>query len=165
MKTHDPAGGIVLARLSKSYGEVRAVQDVDLPIAVGETVALLGPNGAGKSTTIDMMLGLTRPDTGTVSLFGQPPEAAVQAGHVGGMLQTGSLLQYLNVRELLTTVALYRAQLPVGGNRQDRNPGPGRGRPGSGAARLALNAARRGLAVGGDRAVRRSEDQLSHEIS
>jgi len=114
MAAYDPAGGIVLSRLSKSYGEVRAVQEVDLSIGLGETVALLGPNGAGKSTTLDMMLGLARPDTGTVSLFGQPPDAAVQAGRVGGMLQTGSLVQYLNVRELLTMVAsLYPRPLPV----------------------------------------------------
>ena len=52
-----PAGGVVLSRLSKSYGEVRAVASIDLAIAAGETVALLGPNGAGKTTTIDMMLG------------------------------------------------------------------------------------------------------------
>ena len=56
------AGGVVLSRLSKSYGEVRAVVSIDLVVAAGETVALLGPNGAGKTTTIDMLLGLTRPD-------------------------------------------------------------------------------------------------------
>ena len=71
---------------------MRAVRSIDLTIAPGETVALLGPNGAGKTTTIDMMLGLTRPDAGTVSVFGCPPAAAVRAGWVGGMLQTGSLL-------------------------------------------------------------------------
>ena len=65
------AGGIVLSRLSKSYGQVRAVRSIDLTITAGETVALLGPNGAGKTTTIDMMLGLTRPDAGTVSVFGR----------------------------------------------------------------------------------------------
>src|SRR3954453_1335616 len=43
---------------------------LDLSIARGETVALLGPNGAGKSTTIDMLLGLTQPDCGQVTLFG-----------------------------------------------------------------------------------------------
>jgi len=47
------------------------VRSVDLAIAPGEAVALLGPNGAGKSTTIDMVLGLTRPDSGSVSLFGR----------------------------------------------------------------------------------------------
>ena len=77
------AGGIVLSRLSKSYGQVRAVRSIDLAIAAGETVALLGPNGAGKTTTIDMMLGLTRPDAGTVSVFGRTPEAAVGAAQPG----------------------------------------------------------------------------------
>jgi ABC-2 type transport system ATP-binding protein len=115
MATHnDPAGGIVLSRLSKSYGQVRAVQDVDLTIDPGETVALLGANGAGKSTTIDLMLGLARPDAGTVSLFGRSPADAVRAGRVSGMLQTGSLLQYLSVRELIAMVAsLYPRPLPA----------------------------------------------------
>jgi ABC-2 type transport system ATP-binding protein len=108
------AGGIAASRLSKSYGNVRAVDEVDLAIAPGETVALLGPNGAGKSTTIDLVLGLARPDAGTVSVFGQPPGDAVRAGRVGGMLQTGSLIQYLSVRELVTMVAsLYPRPLPV----------------------------------------------------
>ena len=108
MVDHDAqAGGIVLSGLSKSYGPVRAVRSVDLTIAAGETVALLGPNGAGKTTTIDMMLGLTRPDAGTVSVFGRPPEAAVRAGWVGGMLQTGSLLEHLKVRELVSLMASY----------------------------------------------------------
>ena len=98
-------GGIVLSQLAKSYGNVHAVRSVDLEIAPGETVALLGPNGAGKTTTIDMMLGLARPDSGSVSLFGMPPARAVAAGVVGGMLQTGSLIEYLSVRELVTMVA------------------------------------------------------------
>jgi ABC-2 type transport system ATP-binding protein len=102
-----PAGGIVLSRLSKSYGAVRAVRSLDLAIAPGETVALLGPNGAGKTTTIDMMLGLTRPDHGTISVFGVPPAKAVQAGWVGGMLQTGSPLDHLRVRELIALTASY----------------------------------------------------------
>jgi len=107
-------GGIVLSRLSKSYGKVRAVRSVDLVIAPGETVALLGPNGAGKTTTIDMVLGLTRPDSGSVSLFGMSPAQAVAAGVVGGMLQTGSLIEQLSVRELVTMVAsLYPHPLGV----------------------------------------------------
>jgi ABC-2 type transport system ATP-binding protein len=109
-----PAAAIVLSQLSKSYGPVRAVRSVDLAIAPGETVALLGPNGAGKSTTIDMVLGLTRPDSGRVSLFGMSPARAVAAGVVGGMLQTGSLIDHLTVRELITMVAsLYPRPLAV----------------------------------------------------
>jgi ABC-2 type transport system ATP-binding protein len=107
-------GGIVLSQLSKSYDNVRAVRSVDLVIAPGETVALLGPNGAGKSTTIDMVLGLTRPDSGSVSLFGMSPAQAVAAGVIGGMLQTGSLIEQLTVRELVTMVAsLYPHPLGV----------------------------------------------------
>ena len=107
-------GGIVLSRVSKSYGKVRAVRSVDLVIAPGETVALLGPNGAGKTTTIDMLLGLTRLDSGSVTLFGMSPAQAVAAGVVGGMLQTGSLIEQLSVRELVTMVAsLYPHPLGV----------------------------------------------------
>jgi ABC-2 type transport system ATP-binding protein len=105
---------IVLSHLSKSYGKVHAVRSVDISINAGQTVALLGPNGAGKTTTIDMVLGLARPDAGTVSLFGMPPAAAVRNGLVGGMLQTGSLVQNLSVRELVAMVAsLYPRPLDI----------------------------------------------------
>jgi len=111
-------GEVELRGLVKSFrgpsGPVRAVRGIDVSIAAGETVALLGPNGAGKSTTIDMMLGLTRPDSGSVSLFGRPPREAVDAGAVGAMLQTGALIRDLSVRELITMVAtLYRHPMDV----------------------------------------------------
>jgi ABC-2 type transport system ATP-binding protein len=104
--------------LKKSFhtgqGVVHAVRGVDIDIAPGETVALLGPNGAGKSTTIDMLLGLLPPDAGRVEVFGMPPQDAVHAGAVGGMLQVGSLIRDLSVRELLTMMAaLYPKPLPV----------------------------------------------------
>jgi len=93
---------------------VRAVRGIDLDIAPGETVALLGPNGAGKSTTIEMLLGLTRPDAGTVSVFGLSPERSVDEGNVGAMLQTGSLIRDLSVGELVTMIAsLYPKPLAV----------------------------------------------------
>jgi ABC-2 type transport system ATP-binding protein len=102
---NDHRDGIRLSHLTKSYGEVRAIHGIDVAIAPGETVALLGPNGAGKTTTIDMVLGLTGPDTGAVSVFGSSPADAVKSGAVGGMLQTGSLVQFLSVRELIMMVA------------------------------------------------------------
>lgn len=109
-----PGGGVVLSRLCKSYGQVRAVRPLDLVIAPGETVAILGPNGAGKTTVLDMMLGLTRPDSGSVSLFGMPPARAAKAGIISGMLQTGVPVDRLRVRELLTMVAsLYPRPLKV----------------------------------------------------
>jgi ABC-2 type transport system ATP-binding protein len=105
---------IEIAGLRKSYGDVHAVRGIDVSIGAGETVALLGPNGAGKSTTIDMILGLSEPDGGTVSVFGGSPTAAVDAGQVGAMLQTGALIRDLSVGELVAMVAsLYPASLDV----------------------------------------------------
>jgi ABC-2 type transport system ATP-binding protein len=106
--------GIELNGLVKSYGAVRAVRGIDVSVAAGETVALLGPNGAGKSTTIDMLLGLLDPDGGTVSVFGKTPSAAIDAGSVGAMLQTGALIRDLTVRELVTMMAsLYPNPLEI----------------------------------------------------
>jgi ABC-2 type transport system ATP-binding protein len=99
------SAGISLRGLHKTFkspqGHVHAVNGVDVDIAPGETVALLGPNGAGKSTTIDMLLGLLRPDEGSVSLFGMTPDKAIAAGAIGAMLQTGAVLRDLTVRELI----------------------------------------------------------------
>ena len=110
--------GVKLTGLTKSFkspqGPVHAVRGIDLRIDVGETVALLGPNGAGKSTTIDMVLGLTRPDAGTIELLGRTPAEAIAAGSVGGMLQVGGVIPDLNVRELLEMMAsLYPNPLGV----------------------------------------------------
>ena len=99
--------GIELSKVAKSYGSVRAVRGIDLTVAPGETVALLGPNGAGKTTTIDMILGLSRPDSGKVSVFGASPTEAVKSGLVGGTLQDGSPPDQLRVRELVALVASY----------------------------------------------------------
>ncbi|WP_162834597.1 ABC transporter ATP-binding protein [Amycolatopsis circi] len=114
--TQEIAAGaaIRLGGIAKRYGDVRAVSHVDLTIAPGEVVALLGPNGAGKSTTVDMILGLTTPDEGTVSVFGQTPADAVRAGMIGAMLQGGTLLDDLTVRETVGLVAkLHRRPMPV----------------------------------------------------
>jgi ABC-2 type transport system ATP-binding protein len=106
--------GVELCDVHRSYGKVPAVRGVDLVVHPGETVALLGPNGAGKSTTLDMILGLGRPDQGTVSVFGEPPDVAVRRGWVGAMLQTGALISELSVREVLTMLgSLYPDPMPV----------------------------------------------------
>jgi ABC-2 type transport system ATP-binding protein len=69
--------------LTKSFNGVRAVDDLDLLVDEGEIVALLGPNGAGKTTTLMMLLGLTEPDGGTVSLLGHrlPEERSLALEH------------------------------------------------------------------------------------
>lgn len=88
----------------KRFGDRLALDGVDLQLRTGELVALLGPNGAGKSTSVSLMLGLRSPTTGTVRVLGGSPEAAVQAGRVGAMLQTGGLPPNLRVSELIDFV-------------------------------------------------------------
>ncbi len=72
-------------RVGKTCGSVRAVDGLTLAPHPGETVALLGPNGAGKSTTLDLLLGLKQPDTGTVRVLGTSPREAIVTGRVGAM--------------------------------------------------------------------------------
>lgn len=90
-----------IAHLSKSYGAVRAVDDLTMHVDPGEIVAVLGPNGAGKSTTNEAILGLIKPDAGSVEVFGLDPLAAVRAGRVGAMLQGGALLSDARVIDVL----------------------------------------------------------------
>ncbi|ANH37441.1 Daunorubicin/doxorubicin resistance ATP-binding protein DrrA [Nocardioides dokdonensis FR1436] len=84
---------------------VTAVDAVDLTIRPGEVVAFLGPNGAGKTTTVDMLLGLTRPTSGSVEVYGTSPRRAVAAGRVSAVLQTGGLLPDFTVRETVRAIA------------------------------------------------------------
>lgn len=77
-------------------------------------MAFLGPNGAGKSTTNEMILGMTKPDAGTVEVFGVDPATALHRGRVGAMLQGGALLQETKVREVLRLMhGLHLHPLPV----------------------------------------------------
>lgn len=62
-----------LSGVTKRFGDVVAVDSIDLAVGQGEALAFLGPNGAGKSTTISLLLGLLRPSAGIVTLFGQSP--------------------------------------------------------------------------------------------
>ncbi|GAA1980666.1 ABC transporter ATP-binding protein [Nocardiopsis rhodophaea] len=96
----------VVKRFANAKGEeFTAVNGLDLRIRRGEVVAFLGPNGAGKTTTIDMLLGLTRPDSGSVELFGQPPQQAVRAGLVAAVLQSGGLLPDVTVEATVHMLA------------------------------------------------------------
>ena len=60
-------------RLTKRYGDLTAVDGLDLEVRAGEVYGFLGPNGAGKTTTLRMLLGLVRPTSGEVRLFGRAP--------------------------------------------------------------------------------------------
>jgi len=105
---------VELSGLTKSFGSVRAVRGLDLTVAPGEIVAFLGPNGAGKTTTIDMMLGLSRPDSGSAQVYGMDPQAAVRHGLISAVMQTGGLLKDLTVAETLRlTASLFGETRPV----------------------------------------------------
>ena len=84
---------------------VVAVDDVDLTVHPGEIVAFLGPNGAGKTTTVDMLLGLTEPDEGTLEVYGTSAAAAVRQGRVSAVMQTGGLLNDFTVEETVRAIA------------------------------------------------------------
>ncbi len=95
-------------RLVKSYGGRCVVNDVSIEVHAGEIVGLLGPNGAGKTTSFHMMVGLTRPDSGTVHLNGQdvthlPVYQRARHG-IGYLPQEASVFRKLTVEENLLAI-------------------------------------------------------------
>src|SRR6202046_3122932 len=99
-----------LKDVSKHFGPVQAVRDVDVSIASGEIVAMLGPNGAGKTSTIDIILGLSRQTSGEFLGVGLHPRQAVPRGLVSAVMQTGGLLKDLTVKETVQYTASLFAQ-------------------------------------------------------
>jgi ABC-2 type transport system ATP-binding protein len=102
---HNPV--VTFQDVHKRYGQLRAVDGLSLDLYPGETVALLGPNGAGKSTSLDMLLALRKPTSGTIQMFGGDAYHAIKQGRVGAMLQSGGLMPEVTVRELVTLVASF----------------------------------------------------------
>jgi ABC-2 type transport system ATP-binding protein len=95
--------------MRKSYGNLVAVEGLDLEIASGELVAILGPNGAGKTTTVEILEGYRRPDQGRVSVLGLDPsrDGRQLRPLVGLMLQDGGIYPTLKVRESLVLFASF----------------------------------------------------------
>jgi ABC-2 type transport system ATP-binding protein len=93
--------------LVKRYGEVTAVDHVDLTVGAGDVYGYLGPNGAGKTTSLRMLLGLIRPDAGTAKLFGRDPlvEGARALDGVAGFVEAPRFYPYLPGRRNLELVA------------------------------------------------------------
>jgi ABC-2 type transport system ATP-binding protein len=92
--------------LVKRYGELVAVDGVDLTVLPGDVFGYLGPNGAGKTTSLRMMLGLIRPSAGNVRLFGRDPQAGVAAlDGVAGFVEAPRFYPYLTGRRNLELCA------------------------------------------------------------
>lgn len=109
IKERRPAGAVVaqLQRVSKTYGDVTALRNIDFSVRAGEIVALLGPNGAGKTTAVKLFLGLTKPVTGTVNVFGGNPVNAEVRMRTGAMLQVAKVPETLRVREHIDLFSSY----------------------------------------------------------
>ena len=99
---------LCLRDLRKSYHDVRAVDGLNLEVAVGECFGLLGPNGAGKTTTIEICEGLTRPDAGVVEVLNRTwaTDGDALRRRIGVSLQETQFAEKLTVQE---TVSLFRS--------------------------------------------------------
>lgn len=100
--SHMPSA-ITTSGLTRSFGEVLAVDQLDLQVPAGSVYGFLGPNGSGKTTTIRMLLGLIRPDAGAVSLFDSEITIKLKSvlTRVGSMVEHPSLYGHLTGRENL----------------------------------------------------------------
>ena len=96
-----------LTSVSKRFGKIQALDNLDLHVRPAELFAVLGPNGAGKSTAISLLLGLDRPDSGSALVFGQSPRSLEARRQMGVMLQEVTLAPELRVREQIDLVASY----------------------------------------------------------
>lgn len=105
---------IRVSRIEKSYGQVKALDGINLKVPPGQIMALLGRNGAGKTTLIDVILGLQNPTNGEGALFGMTPREAIQRSLIGVVHQTGSLPMDYTVLEALRIFASVHANtLPL----------------------------------------------------
>ena len=102
---------IQVVGLSKTYGDVRAVQDVSLEVFQGEIFGLIGPNGAGKTTAMECIEGLRVPDSGRLTVLGLDPfrDTTALLNRIGVQLQEAQLQKRIHVRE---AIALWSSLYP-----------------------------------------------------
>ncbi|MEO8001582.1 MAG: ABC transporter ATP-binding protein [Arenimonas sp.] len=96
-----------LENVSKRYGNVVALNGLNLSVNAGEILAVLGPNGAGKTTAVSLLLNLIEADSGKVTLFNQDPQALAARQRIGVMLQSAELPETLRVSELIALTQSY----------------------------------------------------------
>ncbi len=98
---------VTASRLTKWFETTCAVDEVDLVVGDGEVTGLLGPNGAGKTTLLRVLLGLVRPDDGTIELLDRPSHRAGASAldGVSGFVEEPSFYPYLSGRANLEVLA------------------------------------------------------------
>jgi len=100
--------GLIVNKISKTYGNKKVVRDISLSIKRGEIVGLLGPNGAGKTTTFYMIVGLVKPDTGSIILdktdLTRAPIYLRGAKGIGYLPQEPSIFRGMNVEDNLLSI-------------------------------------------------------------
>ena len=113
-----PNDAIVVDAVTKRYGEINAVDHVELKVGRGEFFGILGPNGAGKTTLLEMIEGLRQPDAGSTEVLGLPswPRNPELLPHIGVQLQATAFFERLTAREQVRTFA---ALYGVGNERAD----------------------------------------------
>jgi ABC-2 type transport system ATP-binding protein len=111
MRASDPlssaAPALEVEHVSKSFGTTRALRDVSLRVERGEILGLLGPNGAGKSTTMKAVLGLVRPDAGSIRVLGQNvlSDPVTTKRRIGYVPESPSVYEFLTGAEYLDFIA------------------------------------------------------------
>jgi ABC-2 type transport system ATP-binding protein len=97
----DRLPALELGGLTKRFGDFVAVQDLNLVVRRGDVYGFLGPNGSGKSTTIRMILGLVRPTSGKVRIFGRPAASPEERTKMAGFVEAPGFYEYLSARDNL----------------------------------------------------------------
>ncbi|MEH7226778.1 ABC transporter ATP-binding protein [Bacillus sp. JJ1566] len=100
---------IELTNISKSYGDVKAVDGITLQVKKGEILGIIGANGAGKSTTLEIMMGIRKPDAGTIKVLCMNVEEASNEikQKIGIQLQQTALYDRIKVKEALKLFSSY----------------------------------------------------------
>lgn len=99
-----------LEQVTKQFGARLAVDSVDISVPQGETTVLIGPSGCGKSTLLRLMIGLVRPDSGTIFIDNQPlsgADLAITRRRMGYVIQDGGLFPHLSARANIVLMAEY----------------------------------------------------------
>src|SRR6476659_2579782 len=112
------ANAIEVSDVTKRYGQHIAVDNLSFEVRRGEIFSMLGPNGAGKTTTIRMILDIIRPDTGTITVLGNPNNDAKTLDRVGYLPEERGLYKKMQVRRVLLFLAELKGVKPSDANKR-----------------------------------------------